>query len=74
MFRKIFLIAAVAAIGFFCINGCKKSSPGDQPAEQAGQTAVDYKVQAEKEITEKNMAVELDRIEKSLEQDIQTEE
>ena len=71
MLRKILLIAAVAAIGIFCITGCKKSAPEDQPVEEA---VVDYKAQAEKEITVDNMVVELDRIEKSLEEDLQAEE
>jgi len=73
MLRRILLIAAVAAIGIFCITGCKKSAPKPEPGEQAGQTMPEYEAQAEKEITGDNMAVELDRIEKDLDQDIQAE-
>ena len=74
MLRKILLIAAVAAIGIFSMTGCKKSAPEPEPGEPAGQTMPEYEAQAEKEITEENMAVELDRIEKDLDQDIQAEE
>lgn len=73
MLRKILLITVAAAIGIFCIKGCKKSAPEDQPGEQTGRTAAEYQAEAEKEITEDNMAVELDNIEKALDQDIRTE-
>jgi thiamine biosynthesis lipoprotein ApbE len=75
MLRKVLLIAVVAAMVAFCATGCKKRPEQPQPEEQteAPVTMTEYGAEAEKEITKKNMAEELDKLEKEIEQEISEE-
>ncbi|MHC4646209.1 MAG: hypothetical protein ACYTBJ_11955 [Planctomycetota bacterium] len=69
MLRKLLVIVVAAVIIGLCVGGCKKSSdtpPGDT---EAPNTAVDYKAEAEKEITKENMDSELARLEKEIAND-----
>jgi hypothetical protein len=71
MLRRLLVIAAAAAIMVFCVDGCKKSPDEDETGAGAkAPTIEDYRAEAEKEITRENMAAELDRLEKEIEQDI----
>lgn len=71
MLRRALVIAVVAAITGFCVGGCKKSADEGQTGAGAKAPAIeDYRAEAEKEITKENMAAELDRLEKEIEQDI----
>lgn len=67
MLRKILVIAIIAVISVLCLNSCKKTS--DEP-----KTAAEYKAEAKEQINKENMAQELDRIEKELEQDVSQEQ
>jgi hypothetical protein len=69
MLRKVLVMVAVGAIMAFCVSGCKKSSDesGAGGEVEAPKTMADYEAEAEKEITEENMAEELERIEKEIE-------
>ena len=79
MLRRIMLVLAAAAITFFSLAGCKKRTPKPE-SEQADQsqqakkkilkTMAEYKTEAEKQITKKNMAEELDKIEKEIAQEL----
>ena len=73
MVRRILVIVTVTAISTFCISGCKKSSDESQPAPEEPKTLTEYKADAEKEINKENMAAELDKLEKEVEQDIGVE-
>ena len=69
MLRKILLIIAVMSITVFCLNGCKKDSGQRQTSEEEIKIEAEYKAQAEEQINKDNMAEELDKIEKSIEQE-----
>lgn len=77
MLRKLLVVAAAVVIIIFCLNGCKKEAdtpepdkPGEQPVTK---TLADHEEEAEKEITKKNMAAELERLEKEIERDSRLE-
>ena len=63
----LFLVAAVLCVLY--LGGCKGSSTDTQTEQDAVKTEAEYKAQADKEITKDNMAQELEKIEKSMEQD-----
>lgn len=73
MLRIILVIAVVAAMNIFCLNGCKDSPSEAEPGAEEIKTAAEYAEEAKEEINEENMDEELDRIEKALEQDIEME-
>ena len=67
--KKRLVIIAVLAVGFvlMSLGGCK-----DKPADTESdivKTDAEYKQEAEKEITKENMLDELDKLEKSVDQD-----
>lgn len=70
MLRKALLLIA-ALVLVFCVFGCKKSSDQGpaEPAEEQVQSAVEYQAEAEEEITEENMADELDQLEEEIDQE-----
>ncbi len=68
MFRVI-LIIALMAMTSFGFSGCKKSTD-----EEEVKTAAEYKAEAKEQINEDNMAAELERLEKELEQDVSQEQ
>ncbi len=70
MSRKVvivFLAAAILCVSYLC--GCKGSSTDTQSEQEAVKTEAEYKAEADKEINKENMAAELDKIEKSMEQE-----
>jgi len=71
MIRKVLILVAVTAIGFFCLSGCKKRS--SEADEEVPKTIAEYEAEAKKQINKENMAEELERIEKALEQEISQE-
>ena len=73
MFRKLLVIAAVVAISFFCLSGCKKSPGGAEP-EQEVKTMAEYEAEAREQINKENMDKELKSIEKQLEQELSQEQ
>ena len=74
MVRKILVVVMAVAIGAFCLSGCKKRSSEAPPEEEAIKTTAEYEADAKKEISEENMAEELEKIEKAVEDEIGKEE
>ncbi len=74
MLRRILMIAIVAVMSVFCMNGCKERSSGTQSDKEEVKTVAEYKAEAKEQINKENMAEELERLEKSLEQDISQEQ
>lgn len=69
MLRKILIIVVQAILCFSLLSGCKGSSSESQVEQEAVKTEAEYKAEADKEINKDNMAGELDKIEKSIEQE-----
>lgn len=74
MSRKLLIIVAMVAISIFYLSGCKKSSSNLESSEEVVKTVAEYQADAKKEINKENMADELDKIQKSLEQELGEEE
>ena len=70
MLRKVLVIIALATISFFYFGGCDGDAESD---EVVVKTEAEYKAEAEAQINEENMAEELEKIEKALEQEISEE-
>jgi hypothetical protein len=66
MLLRILVIVAIIAIS---VVGCKKQSSEPQPGETELKTTAEYEAEAKKEVTKDNMAQELDKIEKDLQQE-----
>jgi len=73
MLRKILIIIVSATISFFCFSGCDETSSDAEPNEEVVKTMAEYEAEAEVQINEENMAEELEKIEKALEQEISQE-
>jgi len=58
------IMILVSGIVMINLTGCK-----DKPADDIVKTDAEYKEQAEKEINKENMLDELDKLEKSVDQD-----
>jgi hypothetical protein len=74
MFRKVLVIVAITAISVFCLSGCKKRSSEAESEEEVLKTMAEYEADAKEQISKENMAEELERIEKALEQEVSQEE
>ena len=74
MLRKVLVIVMAAAIGVFCMSGCKKRSSEAAPEQEAIKTTAEYEADAKKEISKENMAEELEKLEKAVEDEISKEE
>ena len=70
MFRKVLVIVTVTAISVFCLSSCKKRSSEAEPDEEVLKTVAEYDSEAKKQINKENMADELERIEKALDQEL----
>ena len=68
MLLKVLIIVAIIAIS---VLGCKnkKQSGEPQPGQTELKTTAEYEAQAKKEINKENMAQELDKIEKEIQQE-----
>jgi len=64
-----FRIPVVIAIVMISVFGCKKQSNESGPSQEEVKTVAEYEAQAKKEINKENMAQELDKIEKELQQE-----
>ncbi len=73
MLRNV-LIIAVAAISVFWLSGCRKRPSEPESGEVTVKTMAEYEAEAKKEINKKNMARELKKLEKAIEEDIQKEQ
>ena len=74
MLRRILVMVVMTVISVFYLNGCKKRADEVQPDTEKVKTAAEYKAEAKEQINKENMAEELERIEKALEQDISQEQ
>jgi len=53
----------------FSVNGCKKESKSPETTEETVKTSADYEAEAKKDINEKNMEQELDKLEQELDRE-----
>lgn len=74
MLKKILAVLTIISVIIIVFAGCKKKSPQAKPQSPPAETATGYQVGTEQEITEENMAAELDKIEKQLEQELSSEQ
>jgi len=74
MFRKILVMIVIIVTSIFYLNGCKKRADEVQPDTEEVKTAAEYEAEAKEQINKENMAEELERIEKALDQDISQEQ
>ncbi len=78
MLRKTLLFITVTAICFWGLAGCKKSTGEKEAKKQTENVQVktlkQYQAEAKEQINKKNMAEELDKIEKELEQELKSQE
>jgi len=74
MLRKMLTIVVQAILCFSLLSGCKGSSSDTQSEQEAVKTEAEYKAEAEKEVNKDNMAEELDKIEKAMEQEAAQEQ
>lgn len=73
MLRKVLVIIALTAITISCITGCKKRSAEDEPELIVPKTDAEYEAEAKEQITKKNMASELDKMEKAIDEELSAE-
>lgn len=71
MYKRFISAILMASIVLVGLGGCKEKSTADTEADIV-KTGAEYKAQAEKEITKENMLDELDKLEKSVDQDSAT--
>lgn len=69
MLRRLLVLIALATITALCLSGCKKTSSETETEQDVVKTEAEYKAEAEKEINEDNMAEELEKIERAMEQE-----
>ncbi len=69
MFRKVLTISVAAILCLSYMAGCKKTSSETENELDVVKTEAEYKAEAEKEINEDNMAAELEKIERAMEQE-----
>lgn len=69
MLRRLLVLIALATITVLCLSGCKKTSSETEAQQDVVKTEAEYKAEAEKEINEDNMAAELEKIERAMEQE-----
>jgi hypothetical protein len=70
MLRRTLVIIAAAVISVFWLSGCKKRPSEPGATKEKVKTIADYTAEAAKEIDKKNMADELDKLGKEIDQDI----
>ena len=70
MLRRLLFLIVVMAVMFFCLAGCKKSSNEGESAEPPAKTMADYEAEAKEEVTEDNMADELQKITQDVEEEV----
>jgi hypothetical protein len=70
MLRKVLVIVAVIVI---CAFGCKRRSSEPETVQEKLKTTAEYDAEAKEQINKENMAEELEKIEKAMEQEIEQE-
>jgi hypothetical protein len=78
MLRTIIAVCISVALCLACVTGCAKKQPPapktPAPAQEQTKTAAQYKAEADKEITQENANQELDKLEKSVDEDAAQEQ
>jgi hypothetical protein len=74
MLHKVLIIVAATAISVFCLSGCKKRSSEAESSQEVLKIMAEYEAEAKKQINKENMGEELERIEKTLEQELSEEQ
>lgn len=69
MFKKFLIVLALFALSLFGLQGCQKEGGGEPVKSKA-----DYQAEAQKDITAENMEEALENIEKSISEEISSEE
>ena len=67
------VIVIAMVVCCFWMSGCKKSSSEPETPQEQVKTTAEYEAEAKKEISKENMAEELDKLQKKIEQDITQE-
>ena len=67
MLRRTLILVAVIAINVCCFSGCKKNS--SEAETEKVRTMVEYETEAKEQINEENMQVELDKLEKAIQEE-----
>jgi len=70
MLRKVLAIVAVTVI---CVFGCKRRSSEPEAVQEKLKTTAEYDAEAKKQINKENMAEELEKLEKAMQQEIEQE-
>jgi hypothetical protein len=68
MYKHFIITILIACTVLMSLGGCK-DKPTPDPETDIVKTDIEYKAQAEKEITKENMLDELDKLEESINQD-----
>ena len=71
MLRKVLAIVAVIVI---CAFGCKRRSSEPEAGQEKLKTMAEYDAEAKEQINKENMAEELEKLEKAMEQEIKQEQ
>jgi len=70
MLRKVLAIVAVIVI---CAFGCKRRSSESEGGGEKLKTTAEYQAEAKEQINKENMAEELEKLEKAMQQEIEQE-
>ncbi len=71
MYKKIMALVILLAIGCVILTGCKKKD--EIKVDDEPKTRTEYDAEAEKDITEKNLDTELEKLEKEIAEDEKAE-
>ena len=70
MLRKVLAIVAVIVI---CAFGCKRRSSEPETVQEKLKTTAEYQAEAKEQINKENMAEELEKLEKAMQQETEQE-
>jgi outer membrane lipoprotein-sorting protein len=74
MSRIIITVCTAVTLCLLFVTGCSKKSQPPAPAQEKTKTAAEYKAQADKEIKQENANQELDKLQKSIDDDAAQEQ
>ena len=77
MLSRILIVVIAVLLSVVCLTGCKKGGPqtDNEPTDvNQIKTPAEYEVEAKEQIDKSNMLDELEKIEKSVEQESRTAE
>jgi outer membrane lipoprotein-sorting protein len=74
MSRMIVAACIAVTLCLLCVTGCSKKSQPPAPAQEKTKTAAEYKAEADKEIKQENANQELDKLQKSIDEEAAQEQ